>query len=58
MFYTLRKAQILNERWRLHYKEVRPHSALGYKSPAPQIRQSLTTWITTEDVLESQTMVL
>ncbi|MBB3713829.1 transposase InsO family protein [Limimaricola variabilis] len=29
IFYTLREAQILIERWRRHYNTVRPHSALG-----------------------------
>ncbi|WOI35435.1 IS3 family transposase (plasmid) [Tritonibacter scottomollicae] len=36
VFTTLREAQILIERWRRHYKTVRPHSALGYRPPAPK----------------------
>ena len=36
IFYTLREAQILIERWRRHYNTVRPHSALGYRPPAPE----------------------
>jgi len=36
VFYTLREAQILIERWRRHYNTVRPHSALGYRPPAPK----------------------
>ena len=36
IFYLLREAQILIERWRHHYNTVRPHSALGYRPPAPQ----------------------
>ncbi len=36
IFYTLREAQILIERWRKHYNTVRPHSALGYRLPAPE----------------------
>jgi len=35
IFYTLKEAQILIERWRQDYNTVRPHSALGYRSPAP-----------------------
>jgi transposase InsO family protein len=35
VFYTLREAQVLIERWREHYNHVRPHSALGYRPPAP-----------------------
>jgi transposase InsO family protein len=36
IFYTLREAQVLIERWRHHYNTKRPHSALGYRPPAPQ----------------------
>jgi transposase InsO family protein len=36
IFFSLREAQILIERWRCHYNTVRPHSALGYRPPAPQ----------------------
>ncbi len=36
IFYTLSEAQVLIERWRKHYNGIRPHSALGYKPPAPQ----------------------
>ena len=32
-----REAQILIEQWRRHYKQVRPHSALGYRPPAPEM---------------------
>ena len=35
IFYSLKEAQVLIERWRQHYKTVRPHSALGYRPPAP-----------------------
>jgi putative transposase len=35
MFYSLKEAQILTERWRMHYNTRRPHSSLGYKPPAP-----------------------
>ncbi len=36
VFYTLREAQIVIEWWRRHYNAVRPHSALGYRPPAPE----------------------
>ena len=36
IFYSLTEAQVLIERWRYHYNTVRPHSALGYRPPAPQ----------------------
>jgi putative transposase len=36
IFYTLRQAQVMIERWRQHYNTIRPHSALGYRPPAPE----------------------
>ena len=36
IFYTLKEAQIIIEQWRRHYNTVRPHSALGYRPPAPE----------------------
>jgi len=36
IFYTLKEAQVLIEAWRQHYNTIRPHSALGYRPPAPQ----------------------
>ncbi len=36
IFYTLKEADVLIERWRRHYNQLRPHSALGYKPPAPE----------------------
>jgi len=30
------EARVLIERWREHYNRVRPHSALGYRPPAPE----------------------
>jgi len=36
IFYTLKEAQVLIEQWRRHYNEVRPHSSLGYRPPAPK----------------------
>lgn len=35
IFYTLAEARALIERWRAEYNHLRPHSALGYKPPAP-----------------------
>ncbi len=34
IFFTLREAQVLAERW--EYNQIRPHSALGYRPPAPE----------------------
>ena len=36
LFYTLHEAQVLIERWRVHYNTKRPHSSLGYRPPAPE----------------------
>jgi hypothetical protein len=36
IFYTLKEAAILIEQWRRHCNGVRPHSALGYRPPAPE----------------------
>ena len=34
IFYTLREAKVLIERWRRHYNTIRPHSSLDYRPPA------------------------
>jgi len=36
LFYTLWEARVVIERWRHAYNQVRPHSALGYRPPAPE----------------------
>ena len=36
IFYSLKEAQIIIEQWRHHYNTKRPHSALGYRPPAPE----------------------
>ena len=35
IFYSLKEARIVIEGWRRHYNEIRPHSSLGYRPPAP-----------------------
>jgi putative transposase len=35
IFYSLKEAQIVIEGWRVEYNTERPHSALGYRPPAP-----------------------
>jgi len=35
-FYTLKVAKIIIEQWRKHYNRKRPHSALGWRPPAPE----------------------
>ncbi|KAA9015274.1 MULTISPECIES: IS3 family transposase [Sphingobium] len=36
IFYSLAEAKVLIEAWRRHYNNVRPHSSLGYRPPAPE----------------------
>jgi len=36
IFDTLYEAKVLIERWRVQYNTIRPHSALGYRPPAPE----------------------
>jgi transposase InsO family protein len=38
VFYTLTEARILIEQWRREYNHIRPHSALGYRPPAPEVK--------------------
>jgi putative transposase len=32
----LKETQVVIEQWRVQYNEVRPHSSLGYRTPAPK----------------------
>ncbi len=36
IFYTLQEAKFIIEQWRKEYNQIRPHSSLGYRSPAPK----------------------
>ena len=36
VFYTLTEAKVLIEQWRKEYNQIRPHSALHYRPPAPE----------------------
>ena len=40
IFTTLLEAKMLIENWRRDYNEVRPHSSLGYRPPAPEAIQA------------------
>jgi len=44
IFTTLEEAKVLIEQWRREYNQVRPHSSLGYQSPAPE---AILTAVTT-----------
>jgi len=36
IFTTLLEAKVLVENWRKEYNQIRPHSSLGYRPPAPE----------------------
>lgn len=51
IFDTILEAKVLVERWRWEYNNIRPHSALGYRPPAPeailteiQTQKSMKNW--------------
>ena len=43
IFYTLAEAKILIDQWRKEYNQIRPHSALHYRPPAPESILSVVT---------------
>ena len=49
IFYTLKEATIMIERWRVHYNTKRPHTSLGYRPPAPETLQFSNTIMTYEN---------
>lgn len=36
IFYSMKELPVLAESWRVHYNSAQPHSAQGYKPPAPK----------------------
>ena len=36
IFYSLKEAEVIIEKWREHYNSIRPHSSLGGRPPAPE----------------------
>ena len=42
VFYTLQEAKVLIEQWRKENNQVRPHSALRYRPPAPEAKIPVT----------------
>jgi len=43
IFTTLKEAKVLIEQWRKEYNQVRPHSSLGYRPPAPEAILTMAT---------------
>jgi putative transposase len=37
--HAMKEVRVRAERWRIHYNTIRPHSSLGYQSPAPGTSQ-------------------
>ena len=43
VFDTLKEAKVLIEQWRKEYNQIRPHSSLKYRPPAPEARLTVAT---------------
>jgi len=43
LFTTLAEAKVLISDWRKEYNQIRPHSSLNYRHPAPE---AILTWVT------------
>jgi putative transposase len=54
IFETLQEAKVLIEAWRLEYNSFRPHSALGYRPPAPEAWKELATGFATLRPLQAE----
>ena len=52
IFYSFKEATIIIEGWRIHYNTQRPHSALGYKPPAPVTRAIKSTPINQPAIMQ------
>jgi transposase InsO family protein len=42
IFTTLTEAKVLIADWRKEYNQIRPHSSLHYRPPAPEAKMSVT----------------
>jgi len=52
IFTTLLEAKVLTENWRREYNQIRPHSSLGYKPPAPEAKIPVDLWENTTLTVE------
>ena len=55
IFYNLKEAQVIIERWRKEYNTYRPHSSLGYRPPAPEAvltppEMTLQPWLISKEL--------
>jgi putative transposase len=42
IFDTILEARVITEQWRKTYNTIRPHSSLGFRPPAPEVRYPLS----------------
>ena len=42
VFDIIVETKVLVERWRVEYNQIRPHSSLGYRPPAPEVKIPLS----------------
>jgi len=54
IFYSLKEAQIVIEQWRIEYNTKRPHSALGYRPPAPE---AYSSWLPTAPMVQPMLVI-
>jgi putative transposase len=54
IFYSLKEAQVVIEKWRVLYNTLRPHSALGYRPPAPV---ACSPWTRLNQVSQSEAVM-
>ncbi len=54
IFYSLREAQVVIEKWRVEYNTLRPYSALGYRPPAPV---ACNPWTRPDQILQPEVVM-
>lgn len=52
IFYSLKEAQVVIGAWRELYNRVRPHSALGYRPPAPITMEAIAQQLPTVTIMQ------
>ena len=60
IFYNLKEAKVVIENWRKEYNNLRPHSSLDYRPPAPEAIEPLTFdpfWLTSSTEKRPQYLI-
>jgi putative transposase len=52
IFYSLKEAQVLTEKWRRTYNQIRPHSSLKYRPPAPLTQITWHSALTQPEIIQ------